>query len=165
MEFPDLDSRRMKAKGKKRTPCKILTLFICVTLYLYIHISFRHVMSYSSFCHYTIGVLSETTPVDHAITKYPIQINNQHSHHLLIPRKLSKPEQIPNPAIENCSFVPETKIANRPGNQQHLQQRQRKNQNIPVRHVVTLSSFSFQFVSRTRTRARTRTRNGRPAGV
>lgn len=57
MDFTDEGEGK---RQKKRTPCKILTLFICVTLYLYIHISFRHVMSYSSFCHYTIGVSLET---------------------------------------------------------------------------------------------------------
>lgn len=169
-----MDSRRMKAKGKKKTPCKILILFICVTLYLYIHISFRHVMSYSSFCHYTIGVSLETLrPVDlpsqtTPYKKYKLQINNQHSYRqrsadLLENRQ--NPNKYPIRQSRTTSLSLKQKIANRPGNQQHLQQRQRKKQNILARHVVTLSWFSFQFVSYTRTRTRIRTRNGRPAGV
>lgn len=103
VQWQVMDSRRMKAKGKKRTPCKILTLFICVTLYLYIHISFRHVMSYSSFCHYTIGVSSETLrPVDYGITKYKIaNTRSTATARSADPSKgTSKPEEIPNPATE-----------------------------------------------------------------
>lgn len=48
-------------------------------------------MSYSSFCHYTIGVSLETIrPVDHAITTNIDKINTQHSYRPLVFSKIIK---------------------------------------------------------------------------